>query len=324
MIKSENGLVDFILKNNLHLGSSKINTELEKFIFIQSNREETCLFNVYEQVRLVQKTQYLLRNILVSKQNLNKDEERMFLFCGLNGLSFFPEGEKYLHDINKRIFRLSYRINYKFLYKHEAVSKYKHNRYLLYYKKGIEDRLSAFYEVAYKEINRTPLHAFFQLFFMMKKKIKLMIKKGFIIKNGFFVNGWVMSSLSNHNSLKFNYRKVLRSLYSKRYEDDIDDYMDENALAINECFNLYNFHESAVREKKKLGGIIFFCQKGYDLFFKEFKRLGVPIISIVNNGENLDGIDYPLIGDNTNVNTLLFYLEIFENFFEKKKEEIKK
>ena len=263
MIKSDNGLVDFILKNNLHLGGSKINTELENFIFVQSDREETCLFNVYEQVKLVQRAHYLLKNILASKQNFKEDEERMFLFCGLKSSSFFPEGEKYLHEINKRIFRLSFRVNHK----HKL---FKNRRHMIHYKKGIEEHLDLFYDAIYKESKRLPLHLVFELFITLKKRIKVMIQRDFLTINGFFINDWVMSSLSNHNSLKFNYRKVLRSLYSKRYEDDIDDYMEENALSLNESLNLYSFHESAIREAKKLGGIIFFCQKGYDLFFKEF------------------------------------------------------
>ena len=67
-------------------------------------------------------------------------------------------------------------------------------------------------------------------------------------------------------------------------------------------------------KSKKLPGavVFFFSREGYDYFFSELKKLGVPVVCIVNSNESLKNIDFPLLGDNSLLNVIYFYQKIIK------------
>ena len=56
--------------------------------------------------------------------------------------------------------------------------------------------------------------------------------------------------------------------------------------------------------------LFFFSRIGYDYFFPEFKKFGIPVICVVNSNESIKDIDFPLIGDNSLSWVNYFYLQI--------------
>ena len=134
--------------------------------------------------------------------------------------------------------------------------------------------------------------------------IKLAIQKKYIAVNGQFFDCWNEGMASNYHW--FN------SLLKKSLNDNAPEYaIILNNFMITDRFQNFKSISLALGKGRKMpGAVVFFSRIGYEYFFPEFKKFGVPIICIVNSNESIKDIDFPLIGDNSLCSVNYFYLRI--------------
>ena len=169
-------------------------------------------------------------------------------------------------------------------------------------KKLIKDKISEFYSLIYREKTSD----FLSDYSNYEKFMNLLIKDKLVDLNGHFFDTWGGGLISN-------YHYLMPSL-EKSFKEKI---IIEDPFFFDNLKGLKNLSFFLDEPKNFPGAVVFFSKAGYDHFFKEFKKLGVPVICIVNSNESLDNIDFPLLGDNTSFNTICFYQKIIKDSLKK-------
>lgn len=289
----DKSLIDFILKNNLYFGGLNLNSDLKKFIWKLNKKKKSSLFNIYDQVWLLKRFYNLLQyNVRVKKKPI--------LFFGVNKLGLESSNFSKIDFVNKKIFKLCFTIVDTNSYNISIIKKKLNNFFI-----------NNFSINFLKKIN------FMENFKLFEKDILFLINNNKIRLNGFFFNNWVGGVFSNYPFIKTRIKNfVENSLFTG------STFINLKKLSFrNKFISLYSNYNaiSNLNENHSPGLVIFFSKFGYDSFIKEFKKMGVPVVCIVGEKESLDYIDYPLLGDNSNINTVLFYCHLIEEFLKQEK-----
>lgn len=274
-------LVKSILKNKVHLGNPKINDGLKDFISGFLKKENKSVFNLLKQINQIRKVKFLLKAI--------KRKRRPILFFGINSFKFDNDSKFEVLSLNRSIFNLCFSL---------SGSK----------KEKIKNLITEYYSHSYVDNNlfEENLYDDLQIFDL---NIRKLVNQKEVYLNGYFFDGWDEGSFSNYHFLK-------KDLYSPNIEKPDKETLNKlkNLNSLSKVLNVSN-------KRHRPGAAIFFSQKGYDHVFKEFTKLGIPTICIVNSNESLKNIDIPLLGDNSCINVINFYQGIIEESLKPKKNE---
>jgi hypothetical protein len=271
-------LIKSIIKNKVYLSDfTFINKDMVNFIDFSNNKE--IFFNTYQQVHQIQKVYIFLKGLVKKNKSI--------LFFGFNKAHLSEiEDIVGVSSFNKEIFKLCFSI---LTLKHQV---------------SIEQKIENFYDSIYiqnKDYKDSEIIAIFEDF---EDFIKLAIQKKYIAVNGQFFDCWNEGMASNYHW--FN------SLLKKSLNDDAPEYaiILNNFMITDRFQNFKSISLALGRGRKMPGAVVFFSRIGYEYFFPEFKKFGVPIICIVNSNESIKDIDFPLIGDNSLCSVNYFYLRI--------------
>ncbi len=270
-------LIQNILKNNIYIGSLSINKDMKKFIYTINNKDGRSIFDVSKQARQIYKVCLLLKGL--------KRRKKPILFFGLNPLKINFQDKIVASSLNKQIFKLGFSI----------IDPEK--------KEFIDSRIDDFYDSVYvkKIYKNSEIESVFMDFYNF---IELAIKNEEVSVNGHFFGNWGEGSISNYHCLMALLRNSLK--------DDGDAKILEESILTERFQNLMVLSYVLGKSKKLPGAVVFFSREGYDYFFSELKKLGVPVVCIVNSNESLKNIDFPLLGDNSLLNVIYFYQKIIK------------
>lgn len=266
-------LINNILKNKVYFGDSGISKDMISFVYAANNKGDRVVFDILKQVNQIRKVFLLLKGL--------KKRKKPILFFGLNQSGIDSQTEVVVSSVNKQIFKLCFSIlNTE---KQDLINNKIENFYDSVYIKQSD----------YKNFNVESSFVDFENF------IKLLVKNKEIKVNGCFFNSWGEGSISNYHyliaALNSGDKKILDNFFfNGRFQ------------------NLKNLSSVLDNSKNFPGAVVFFSRSGYDYFFHEFKKLGIPVICIVNSNESIKDINFPLLGDNSLLNTIYFYQKIIE------------
>lgn len=271
-------LVDCILNNKVHLGNSAINKDIKNFIYGVNSKNNQSVFDIFKQIGQIRKVYFLLKTL--------KKRKKPILFFGISQFGLDSKSKNIALDINYEIFKLSFT-----LYGNK--------------KQKINSELKKFYSKVYE--GRCSLNKpkdIYQIFNDLDIFLENFIKERKVEKNGLFFDSWEEGFASNYHYLKSSLDNILKENKSLNKNEDFIKQL-----------RLLNNLSSFLDNNELPGAAVFFSKTGYEHFFQEFKKMGVPVVCILNSEESLDSVDYPLLGDNSSLNTILFYKEIFLNIF---------
>jgi len=287
-------LINFIIKNNLCFGDLHVNKDLEKYIWQLEDYHGTFLFNIYKQIKMLNKVRVVVNTVVLKKKPI--------LFFGVNHFNFSKNDFYNIHLINREIFKMCFE-------PFDAGLK-KHVNFLL----------GKFFDKVYSPIIGRGKKASSLVSFLGNYKKYMKFISHYLIKTkrikpiGFFFSSWVRGYFSNYHFLRGQLKNnINKFLYLDQIGLDVD-----KSLFFNRYRNLKSISKIFDSNKNLPGVAIFFSRVGYDSFFLEFKKLGIPVICIVGNDDSLQNIEYPLIGDSLDLGTFLFYQKILQNFISRK------
>lgn len=264
-------LINILINNRLYFGDKKLERSLSRYVVNKSSasfNDSVYLFSVSKQLKALMSVYFLLRDL--------KSKKRPVLFFGLNTKGLDLDNAKIVETLNRKIFGLCF-------------SPYIYNESLKsFYEKCLDD----YYQIAIsgskanKKSNKKleKESQFFNFFFTNKNRLKTYFKTEV---NGFFFNSWVSGSYSNY-------------CFLSRFGKNDSLYKQHTMKTMSSFYSDYGISSPGVA--------IFFSRKGYENCFKELKEMGIPIICLVNSNESLNGVDYPLFGNNSNIKVNLFYI----------------
>lgn len=291
----ERYLISFILKNELYFSGPELNDDLKKFIFKLSIDKKSCLFNIYDQIWFIKKFRNLLEyNVRISRKPI--------LFFGVNSLGFSPDNSTGVDLINEQIFKLCFTVLDKSLNNIKVINK----------------KISSFFVKSFS-IGFLKESDFLQIFKLFEKDLLFLLDQKKIRLNGFFYNNWVGGHFSNFHFIKAHFNDFISNSLLKT---GLLPFNKQILFFHNKFINLHSTYNIASKLSEGYGPglVIFFSSFGYSSFIKEFYKLGTPIACIVDEDDSLDFIDYPLLGDSSNINVLLFYCHFIEECLKKEKQ----
>jgi ribosomal protein S2 len=286
--------IRFILDNNVHLGNYCANRELIYYIREFDILNGKYVFNSDLQIDFIFKVCSLLKIL--------KKKENTILFFGLNPDRLDILSKSEVLSFNLYIFNLCFSITSK---ERKKINNSINNFYLCFHDEHNK-------KYGFQDYDSCP---------------NIFSKENMAYRQGFFFGGWKEGSFSNYPCLKtFLDLCIKNNTQNKKGSGNNENILNNNKVvrtpnssnlpkisievfdSLKSVLSLSRFFDSL--EIKKPGAVVFFSKEGYDSFFKEFYRLGIPVICIVNSNESLDYIDYPLLGDNSSLSVISFYLKI--------------
>lgn len=224
-----------------------------------------------------------IRKVTLFLRSLKK-KKRPILFFGINQFGLDSKNKSTVLFINRLIHNLCFSI---------FNSKDKNK---------IESKINGFYDLIYKEKTKNfPID-----YKNYTRLMDLLIKNKKMYLNGHFFDTWVGGLVSNYHYLMPSLEKSFKEKTTV-----------EDPFFFDNLKNLNNLSFFLDEPKNFPGAVIFFSKEGYEHSFKELKKLGIPVICIVNSNESLKNIDFPLFGDTSSLNTIIFYQKIIKNSLER-------
>lgn len=292
-------LLNFIIKNNLCFGDFHKNKGLDKYIWNFEDYHGTVLFNIYEQIKMLHKVRIVFSRALFKRKRI--------LFLGINYLNFSRSGFHNINLINREIFKLCFQFfdpKLKILF-NDLLDKVFDNIYSLYLK-GQKSRNISLFLKNFKNYN---------------KRLSKLVRDRKLRTVGFFFSSWLQGSFSNYHFLSGRLDNFIKKVWGSNQINVGED----KSLSFDRYRNLKLISKIFDYSDQGLpGAIVCFSRIGYNSFFSELHKLGIPIICIVSDDDNLEDIDYPLIGDSLDLGVFYFYQKILYNFINKKRTRVRK
>lgn len=277
-LKKNQEAINIALKKKIHIGNFSEKNVKKNYFFV-----EKLLKKDNKVIFDVYKQFNQVRKVIFFLNSLLLKKQPIFFF-GLNSNGLDTSSLSKMNFINKKIFKLAF--------------------FVPPGKKFIEvDRcLKDFFNLLFDNNGTKGLkmHEQTNLLNSFKKRVLSFAQNGDLIINGCFLNNWVEGAFSNKHSLESKLNPLSRGSFE----------------SFKVLFSL-DLLKALNKEITLPGAVIFFSREGYDLFFKEFSKLGIPIICIVDYDQFLDFVDYPLPGDLNSFETFLFYINILKQIFNK-------
>jgi hypothetical protein len=296
-------ILDFIIKNKLYYGDIA-----ECFLSQKGFNEHVWLydefyrleyFNIYEQVRLLNRVR-----LVIQSSKLKKDS--IFLF-GVNPSNYDVEDYGKLFDINLEIFKSSLSLVNDSEIKKKSLNKFL-SKFL--FNKGYDFKSIGSYSSGIKALNK------------LNKLANRLKSIGILRSSRIFIPYWGYGYFSNYRFLKAVIRATIRFQAVSFFKKIEEDFFEESVFIRNiKQFQYVNAVKKILKRRKEFPDVaIILSPVGYDSYFAECRRLGIPIICIIGKEERdvFNDIDYPLIGDCSDCTVLLSYIKILNHFLNNK------
>ena len=313
---SEKILKQQIYKQKIYLGSPILSYDMENYVVGKDLNQNVYVFDVYSQMRHALCALKVLRFVKIQKKPI--------LFFGLKRSGLNQLDKDQVFQINKLIFDLCFTIhNTK---NRKEIEEKLDDFYLRVYsleKNIFSDEVDIarfffdFNEFLLKKISKEEIsingyfldhweNGFFSNFHSFKSSLNHSVKKSFFTKNINSQNEFLIKFLESFSNFFF----LSKSLTSKRFDNNEEDVLlEENEKKLLKNKKDDSFEDVDIDNQiiNKPGVVVFFSRVGYDSFFKEFKKLGIPVICLLNTDDSFNDVDYPIFGNKTSAIVVLFY-----------------
>lgn len=124
---------------------------------------------------------------------------------------------------------------------------------------------------------------------------------------------WIGGTLSNFMEIK----KRITELEDYRKDNEageLDKYTKkERVVLAKKMEKLERYYSGLVGLKKTPDALFIVDARAEHIATTEAKNMGVPIISIVNSDSNIEGISYPIVGNDSSIPSIKFFTEAITN-----------
>jgi hypothetical protein len=290
-------IVDFnlVIKYKVFLAGQFLTKDLKNFIVGVSGKKGNFIFNFSKQI-IALKNVFLLLNFIANKKPI--------LFFGLNKKKYNPIHDSQISLINKEIFDLTFSFS-------EDLD--------INLKKNIDNFYENFYENNFFNKRGINILSVSKNFFDFDLLLKQSLKEDKLKINGFFFDVWEDAYLSNFHTLKSHLNFQLKKFFIERKKNNYLLGQDRDFLiSFTGQFRNFFFLSKFLSKKEDFpGAAVFFSKKGYENLFLDLQKLGIPVICIIDSSETLEGVDYPLFGDTSFFDIIIFYQKIFKELLKK-------
>ncbi len=177
----------------------------------------------------------------------------------------------------------------------------------------LQKTIAAIREV-YEAVRKTTSSGKSILFVGTKKQAQQTITKEAERCGMFYVNNrWLGGMLTNFSTIKKSLARLKR--IEKMENDGIFDSLTKKEVAsLQKEKTKLEKNLGGIKEMKELPGMLFIIDtRKENIAISEAKKMGIPIIAVVDTNCNPDGIDYPIPGNDDAIRSISLFTQIIAN-----------
>ncbi len=121
---------------------------------------------------------------------------------------------------------------------------------------------------------------------------------------------WLGGMLTNFRTIRQSVRR-LKSLEEMQKDGSMDKLVKKEILQLTREQDKLERSLGGIKDMKGLPDALFIVDIGHeDIAIKEAKKLGIPVIAVVDTNYNPEGIDYPIAGNDDAIRAIRIYTEL--------------
>jgi small subunit ribosomal protein S2 len=167
---------------------------------------------------------------------------------------------------------------------------------------------------AYEAVRKVTSAGKTVLFIGTKKQAQQAVQKEAERCGMFFVNNrWLGGMLTNFVTIKKSLLR-LKKLEKMEVDGTFDNLTKKEIAALTKERSKLTKNLGGIKEMKELPGIIFIIDtRAETIAVAEARRMGIPIVAVVDTNCNPDGIDYPIPGNDDAIRAITLFTQIIAN-----------
>ncbi len=167
---------------------------------------------------------------------------------------------------------------------------------------------------AYEAVRKTVSSGKSVLFVGTKKQAQQAIQKEAERCGMFFINNrWLGGMLTNFSTIKKSLLR-LKKLEKMEVDGTFENLTKKEIANLNKERAKLQKNLGGIKEMKDLPGILFIIDTRKEgIAVAEARRMGIPIVAVVDTNCNPDGIDYPIPGNDDAIRAITLFTQIIAN-----------
>jgi small subunit ribosomal protein S2 len=127
-------------------------------------------------------------------------------------------------------------------------------------------------------------------------------------------NRWLGGMLTNFSTIKKSLQRLKKLEKLEGDDDTITNLTKKEIAALNKERSKLQKNLGGIKDMKDLPGILFIIDTRKEaIAVAEAKRMGIPIVAVVDTNCNPDGIDYPIPGNDDAIRAITLFTQIIAN-----------
>ena len=164
---------------------------------------------------------------------------------------------------------------------------------------------------AYEAVRQTVIQNKSVLFIGTKKQAQVAIQREAEHCGMFYVNNrWLGGMLTNFSTIKKSLQR-LKKIDKMEVDGTFDRLTKKEVSSLNKERAKLERNLGGIKEMKELPGIVFIIDTRKEaIAVAEAKRMGIPIVAVVDTNSNPEGIDYPIPGNDDAIRAITLFTQI--------------
>lgn len=164
---------------------------------------------------------------------------------------------------------------------------------------------------AYDAVRETVLRNKSVLFVGTKKQAQAAIQREAEACGMYYVNNrWLGGMLTNFNTVKKSLQR-LKKIDKMEVDGTFDQLTKKEISSLNKERMKLERNLGGIKDMKDLPGIVFIIDTRKEaIAVAEAKRMGIPIVAVVDTNSNPEGIDYPIPGNDDAIRAITLFTQI--------------
>ncbi len=164
---------------------------------------------------------------------------------------------------------------------------------------------------AYEAVRQTVIQNKSVLFIGTKKQAQVAIQREAEHCGMFYVNNrWLGGMLTNFSTIKKSLQR-LKKIDKMEVDGTFDRLTKKEVSSLNKERAKLERNLGGIKEMKELPGIVFVIDTRKEaIAVAEAKRMGIPIVAVVDTNSNPEGIDYPIPGNDDAIRAITLFTQI--------------
>jgi len=129
----------------------------------------------------------------------------------------------------------------------------------------------------------------------------------------YVVNRWMGGTLTNYQTIKASIDR-LKSMEERKAKGELDLLIKKEALQIERMMEKLMGSLGGIKEMKRQPGLVFIIDPEHEKNAKlEAKRLGIPVVAMVDTNCDPDGIDFPIPANDDAIRSIQIFVNLIAN-----------